>query len=660
MQMITIQDVARRSGVSATTVSHVINKTRYVRPELADRVMRAVGELGYTPLRVSHRQKLCGMRVAGIFLSSIRGSYASDLADCLAAELLDKRVRIVAIVTEQRLAWKDFLEYVRLYHLDTAIVHYSVEIRDDGGAPPPVQTIFITHLPTERENCYYIHFDYPHAVGLALRHLLNRGHADIAFLACQSSSFINQSVLSAAHETCRQYGLAFDDGHFWTIDDTYSRDELVRQLGACFQAHPGITAVITAETGATMHIMDYIRLNDLQFPQDLSLITIGDMYIAKVFFPNITRVDMKVRELVAGIRELILGGNERRHRLISADFILGESTRTLARGPSGAQAGRAELLELTDAEIEEVQHRGYSVCISINDERSLSSRLLAQGMRDGFAALGIGVLGTVNAQQDAQLQKIQLDSLAAMHPDAIVCLPVLEGRELDRYRKLCRSGIRLVFAGDVPASMPPFSYDTCVAANESENGRAAGKLLAAEVLRRGGSCIGFLYGSAQSFCTRQRDLSATGIIAEEFPQLETVARRDFYSPCGNAPLIRGLLEAHPEIDGLYASDERLAADAAAALRELSRPDIAVVAAGLDYGVAKLLAAEKNITAVSCPRSYETGRAAALACACSLLGKQPLPHIVTVPAVVTAKNLEKSWLELVKRRLPREISELLAR
>ena len=66
----------------------------------------------------------CGMRVAGIFLSSIRGSYASDLADCLAAELLDKRVRIVAIVTEQRLAWKDFLEYVRLYHLDTAIVHY--------------------------------------------------------------------------------------------------------------------------------------------------------------------------------------------------------------------------------------------------------------------------------------------------------------------------------------------------------------------------------------------------------------------------------------------------------------------------------------------------------------------------------------------------------
>ena len=390
MQMITIQDVARRSGVSATTVSHVINKTRYVRPELADRVMRAVEELGYTPLRVSHRQKLCGMRVAGIFLSSIRGSYASDLADCLAAELLDKRVRIVAIVTEQRLAWKDFLEYVRLYHLDTAIVHYSVEIRDDGGAPPPVQTIFINHIPTERDNCYYINFDYPHAVGLALRHLLNRGHADIAFLACQSSSFINQSVLSAAHETCRQYGLAFDDGHFWTIDDTYSRDELVRQLGACFQAHPGITAVITAETGATMHIMDYIRLNDLQFPQDLSLITIGDMYIAKVFFPNITRVDMKVRELVAGIRELILGGNERRDLAAAVELI------ALLEGVEGLVDLGLELLggKRLGVVLVALQHTATGTLARVGGQEDLD---LCVGEHDGsdVATLGddIAVLG---------------------------------------------------------------------------------------------------------------------------------------------------------------------------------------------------------------------------------------------------------------------------
>lgn len=49
--MATIYDIAKASGVSATTVSHVLNRTRYVSPEITERVMAAVDELGYEPLR---------------------------------------------------------------------------------------------------------------------------------------------------------------------------------------------------------------------------------------------------------------------------------------------------------------------------------------------------------------------------------------------------------------------------------------------------------------------------------------------------------------------------------------------------------------------------------------------------------------------------------
>ena len=49
--MATIYDIAKASGVSATTVSHVLNRTRYVSPEVTSRVMDAVEDLGYEPLR---------------------------------------------------------------------------------------------------------------------------------------------------------------------------------------------------------------------------------------------------------------------------------------------------------------------------------------------------------------------------------------------------------------------------------------------------------------------------------------------------------------------------------------------------------------------------------------------------------------------------------
>ena len=44
-----ITDVAKASGVSIATVSHVINHTRYVSPETTRKVEKAIQALGYSP-----------------------------------------------------------------------------------------------------------------------------------------------------------------------------------------------------------------------------------------------------------------------------------------------------------------------------------------------------------------------------------------------------------------------------------------------------------------------------------------------------------------------------------------------------------------------------------------------------------------------------------
>ncbi|GJM69216.1 hypothetical protein HMSSN036_14320 [Paenibacillus macerans] len=45
--MATIKEIAKEAGVSIATVSHVINKTRYVSPELAEKVEDVIKKLGY-------------------------------------------------------------------------------------------------------------------------------------------------------------------------------------------------------------------------------------------------------------------------------------------------------------------------------------------------------------------------------------------------------------------------------------------------------------------------------------------------------------------------------------------------------------------------------------------------------------------------------------
>lgn len=45
--MVTIKDVATRAGVSTSTVSHIINNTRFVSEETRAKVLKAIQELNY-------------------------------------------------------------------------------------------------------------------------------------------------------------------------------------------------------------------------------------------------------------------------------------------------------------------------------------------------------------------------------------------------------------------------------------------------------------------------------------------------------------------------------------------------------------------------------------------------------------------------------------
>ena len=58
MKKITIKEVAELAGVSTATVSHVINRTRYVSPELIEKVESVLRETGYIDKVAEKKKKL--------------------------------------------------------------------------------------------------------------------------------------------------------------------------------------------------------------------------------------------------------------------------------------------------------------------------------------------------------------------------------------------------------------------------------------------------------------------------------------------------------------------------------------------------------------------------------------------------------------------------
>ena len=56
--MSTIRDIAKIAGVSTSTVSHVVNRTRYVSPELVQRVEEAIKQLDELPVFIAKKQTI--------------------------------------------------------------------------------------------------------------------------------------------------------------------------------------------------------------------------------------------------------------------------------------------------------------------------------------------------------------------------------------------------------------------------------------------------------------------------------------------------------------------------------------------------------------------------------------------------------------------------
>ena len=71
--MVTMHEVARAAGVSQTTVSHVINGTRFVSPERVERVQAAMRELDYTPAAAARALSTQRSHVIGVFLDTGEG-----------------------------------------------------------------------------------------------------------------------------------------------------------------------------------------------------------------------------------------------------------------------------------------------------------------------------------------------------------------------------------------------------------------------------------------------------------------------------------------------------------------------------------------------------------------------------------------------------------
>ena len=302
--MTTISEVAKAAGDSVSTVSHVVNKTRYVSPEKMALVTAAIDKVGYVPNALARSLKLSSTGTVGLAISAISNPYFSDVICAVEAECA-KRGLIVFLCDTQDDPDKEF-EVVRHLHqrrVDGIILAPSGEPDRslDYLASCDMPCVLVDRMSDERFD--QVGTDNAAAVRILVGHAVSKGHKRIGIILGQPgfSTTIERADSfrgAMAEHGCAVPGSFISEGNRSTADAAASTHRLLSSADAP-------TAILASNNLAMIGIMRAVRERGLTVPGDISVLGIDDFEWADYFEPRLTLIAQPCDDIGRKAAELL-------------------------------------------------------------------------------------------------------------------------------------------------------------------------------------------------------------------------------------------------------------------------------------------------------------------------------------------------------------------
>ncbi len=326
-----LHDVARKAGVSAASVSRVLNRVNPTSERLRSRVQAAVDELGYV---AKNAPIAAAGKLIGVITHDLRNPYFSEIITGIQerAAVFGLTPMIVDLQggheTWESVRWAvASLGCKGHVFLGTGVAeHDLVELAEQAGAPVVAVNQAVRH-PSVRT----INIDYVKATSTAAQHLLRFGHRRIGFLGGSPSSPVSVEKIRGVQVAMTEagmelsaanviYGAATVDWGFQAMNSL-----LARPVGS----RP--TAVLCACDVIALGVLHALRSAQLKVPGDVSVIGFDDIDMACHSNPPLTTISPPKHDMGRRAVDLLLAKDLRsspitEYVMIESPLVVREST----------------------------------------------------------------------------------------------------------------------------------------------------------------------------------------------------------------------------------------------------------------------------------------------------------------------------------------------
>jgi len=314
---VTIRQVAERAGVSAQTVSRVLNEKPDVARETRAKVRRTIAEMGYAPNVIARNLSLGRSRCLGIVTAGLDLMGPSRTLKAITSQAEEEGYTLLlkelpSFDTDRFRSTLDTLLSNRVDGIIWAVpeVGHNRDWLRDEDAVSRIPMLFLTMEPRDRLTT--ISVDNRQGARLATDHLLSRGYRHIGHISGPLNWWEARERMAGWQEALASAGMYVDAKCLAQGDWSSSSGEVAyRRLR---EQYSEMDAVFAANDQMALSVLRIASLDGLSVPDDMGVVGFDNLPECPYYRPSLSSVEQDLQQLGhLAVSELVRVIEARRH-----------------------------------------------------------------------------------------------------------------------------------------------------------------------------------------------------------------------------------------------------------------------------------------------------------------------------------------------------------
>lgn len=294
---VTMKDVAELAGVSKTTVSHVINKTRHVDESTRESVEFAMKELQYQPNYVARSLRSGETKTIGLIIPDSSNLFFAEISHIIEDIGFDNGYTVILCNSDDRLDKQTkYLDLLISKQVDGIVL---ISVISEKAQHERLKGENIPVVVVDRDDgtnaTDLVLVDNYKGGYLAVEHLLSLGHRDIACITGPSSTSPSADRFHGYKQALADRSIQIKKEYIKTGDFHFESGEKMMDELLGLSSPP--TAVFVCNDMMAIGAIRAIRNKGLDVPNDLSIIGFDNIPISRAITPALTTISQPIKKI---------------------------------------------------------------------------------------------------------------------------------------------------------------------------------------------------------------------------------------------------------------------------------------------------------------------------------------------------------------------------